>query len=154
MTMKGALPPSSRATRFTVEAAWLISSLPTAVEPVKPTMRTSSDPVSTPPIAGASPQTTLITPSGKPARLASSARARAESGVSGAGLMTMVQPAARAGAHLRVIMATGKFQGVMQPTTPIGWRIVQPREPGKGVSRVSPWMRLASSADHSTKDAP
>jgi len=29
-----------------------------------------------------------------------------------------VQPAASAGATLRVIMLMGKFQGVMQPTTP------------------------------------
>jgi len=37
-----------------------------------------------------------------------------------AGLTTMVQPAARAGPALRVIMAAGKFQGVMAAQTPIG----------------------------------
>ena len=73
-----------------------------------------------------------------PACFASSARASAESGVSGAGLITIVQPAASAGAHLRVIMAFGKFHGVIQPTTPIGCRMVQPRDPGKGVEIVSP----------------
>ena len=41
-----------------------------------------------------------------------STRARAENGVSGGGLMTAVQPAARAAASLRVIIADGKFQGV------------------------------------------
>ena len=37
-----------------------------------------------------------------------------------AGLMTNVHPAASAGPALRVIMAAGKFQGVMAATTPIG----------------------------------
>ncbi len=41
-----------------------------------------------------------------------SARASAEKGVSGGGLMTTVHPAARAGPSLRVIMAEGKFHGV------------------------------------------
>ena len=36
------------------------------------------------------------------------------------GFSTMVQPAASAGPALRVIIASGKFQGVMQATTPIG----------------------------------
>ena len=39
--------------------------------------------------------------------------AKAENGVSAGGLMTAVQPAASAGPSLRVIMAEGKFQGVM-----------------------------------------
>ena len=42
-TMKGALPPSSSETRFTVSAAPAISDLPTAVEPVKPIFLTVSD---------------------------------------------------------------------------------------------------------------
>ena len=66
---------------------------------------------------------TLKTPGGMPARSASSARARAESGVSRGGLDTIVQPAASAGPALRVIMALGKFHGVMAATTPTGWRI-------------------------------
>jgi len=37
-----------------------------------------------------------------------------------AGFTTTGQPAARAGAHLRVIMAFGKFHGVIAATTPIG----------------------------------
>jgi hypothetical protein len=41
-----------------------------------------------------------------------SASASAEKGVSGAGLMTTVQPAASAGPSLRVIIAEGKFHGV------------------------------------------
>ena len=44
--------------------------------------------------------------------------ASAENGVADAGLMTMVQPAASAGPSLRAIIALGKFQGVIAPTTP------------------------------------
>ena len=62
----------------------------------------------------------LNTPRGRPAASASTARARAERGVSAAGLITTGQPAASAGAAFRVIMAFGKFQGVMQATTPMG----------------------------------
>ena len=63
---------------------------------------------------------TLSTPAGMPARSASTASASAVSGVSRAGLTTAVQPAASAGATLRVIIAAGKFQGVIAATTPIG----------------------------------
>jgi hypothetical protein len=55
----------------------------------------------------------LSTPGGRPARCASSANANAESGVSFAGLITEVQPTASAGATLRVIIAIGKFHGVI-----------------------------------------
>ena len=154
MMMKGALPPSSSATRLMVLAACSISSAPISVEPVKATIATSSEPVRTGPISRASPVTTLNTPLGKPARSASSASASADSGVSDAGLMTMGQPTARAGPHLRVIMADGKFHGVMHETTPTGWRMVQPRAPGVGTGSVSPWTRRASSAAHWTKPAP
>src|SRR5271166_4580187 len=41
--------------------------------------------------------------------------------VSGAGLTTAVQPTARAGATLRVIIAAGKFHGVIAATTPGIW---------------------------------
>ncbi len=68
--------------------------------------------------------TTLITPSGTPARRANymygqhkqtgviyraSAIAKAENGVSEGGLITTVHPAASAGATFRVIIAEGKF---------------------------------------------
>ena len=48
----------------------------------------------------------------------------AVSGVSDAGLKTTVLPATSAGAIFQTGMATGKFQGVMQATTPSGWRSV------------------------------
>ena len=119
-TMKGALPPSSSETFFTVEAHWAISCLPISVEPVKETLRTMGLVVSSLPMAPESPVMTLKTPAGSPACSPSSASASAEKGVALAGLSTTVQPAARAGPALRVIMAAGKFQGVMAATTPIG----------------------------------
>ena len=53
-----------------------------------------------------------------PARSARAASASAENGVCGADLSSMAQPAARAGPALRVIIALGKFHGVMAAVTP------------------------------------
>src|SRR5260221_648860 len=118
-TMNGALPPSSIEVFFTVAAHCAISSLPISVEPVKVTLRTIGLPVISPPISLALPVTQLKTPFGTPARSASSHRASAENGVCEAGFSTIVQPEARAGPALRVIIAAGKFHGVMAPQTPI-----------------------------------
>jgi hypothetical protein len=116
-----------------VEAAVLYSSLATGVDPVKVTFLTEG-------FSHISFATSLmffcvvmmlITPSGMPALLPScavcvkrnipverkdqptSANANAVKGVSAGGLITAVQPAARAGPNFRVIIADGKFQGVM-----------------------------------------
>ena len=91
----------------------------------------------------------LSTPAGTPASCASSTRASEVSGVSSAGLQTTVQPAARAGAILRAIMAAGKFQGVMAATTPTGSRRANMRRPGTGAGMTSPFMRVAASPNHS-----
>mmetsp|Transcript_36026 Transcript_36026/g.115726 ORF Transcript_36026/g.115726 Transcript_36026/m.115726 type:complete len:221 (-) Transcript_36026:779-1441(-) len=80
-TMKGALPPSSSESRFTVPEHCRISSFPTAVEPVKDSFRTSDEAHIASPTAGALPTeavTTDRTPGGTPARCASSQRASAE----------------------------------------------------------------------------
>ena len=53
-------------------------------------------------------------PGGTPASWASSAMANADKGVSSAGLITQVHPAAMAAPALRVIMAFGKFHYVRQ----------------------------------------
>ena len=124
-TTNGALPPSSSETFFTVPAHCAISSFPISVDPVKESLRTVGFDVSSPPITGASsasPVTTWSTPSGTPASSASSTSASAESGVCSAGLITIVQPTASAGAALRVIIAAGKFHGVIPAVTPIGSR--------------------------------
>ena len=55
-----------------------------------------------------------------PAFSAKYAKESADSGVSSAGLTTHVQPAASAAPTFLVIMALGKFQGVIMAATPIG----------------------------------
>ena len=74
--------------------------------------------------------TIVVKPAGQTplsARAASSAIASADSGVCPAGLTMNVQPAASAGAALRVIIAAGKFHGVIAATTPTGCRITTMR---------------------------
>ena len=129
--------------------------LPTAVEPVKESLRTIGLSVSAAPISLALvPTTTFKTPFGMPAWSANSAIARAESGVSEAGFITTGQPAASAGAHFLVIIAIGKFQGVIAATTPIGCLITIILRSFEGVGITSPYVLLPSSANHSINDAP
>ena len=73
-----------------------------------------------------------------PARCASSATASADSGVCSAGLMTTGQPAASAGATLRVIIAIGKFHGVIAAHTPIGCLMTRKRLLLSVLGMVSP----------------
>ena len=68
--------------------------------------------------------TTFTTPSGRPASSASSAKRRALSGVSSAGFSTTVLPAASAGASFQEAIVSGKFHGVIRPTTPSDSRTV------------------------------
>ena len=136
--MKGALPPSSSESFLIVGATCFISNLPISVDPVKESLRTVGLEVISPPIAAALPVTTLSTPGGKPARCASSASASAENGVASAGLMTTVQPAASAGATLRVIIEDGKFHGVMAAHTPTGCLITSSRRSLAMVGMTSP----------------
>ena len=56
--------------------------------------------------------------------LAYSANFSSESEVFDAGLMTTVFPQASAGAIFQTASISGKFQGVMAPTTPTGSRSV------------------------------
>ena len=86
-------------------------------------------------------------------RLAS-ANARVENGVSSEGFTTVVQPAANAGAAFLVTMALGKFQGVISAATPTGCLITRSRLSLAVVGTMSPYARFASSANHSTKEAP
>jgi hypothetical protein len=75
---------------------------------------------------------------GRPARSASTTIASAESGVCLAGFATKAQPTASAGATLRAIMAFGKFQGVIEPTTPTGCLITTIRLSAWWPGMVSP----------------
>ena len=76
----------------------------------------------------------------------------ADSGVSDAGLITTAFPAASAGPTLCATRFSGKLNGLIATTTPTGTRIVKPNLvalPGEASSGiVSPYSRLASSADH------
>ena len=113
-TMNGALPPSSIETRCSSSADCRISTLPTVVEPVKLTLRSRSSAISALLSDLESLVVTMLrTPAGRPTSSSVAASASIVSGVSSAGLTTIVQPAAMAGPILRVPMASGKFHGVM-----------------------------------------
>lgn len=62
------------------------------------------------------PKTTFSTPLGSPASVSARANSSVVPGVSSAGLMMQVHPAARAGAILRAGVTAGKFHGVKQAT--------------------------------------
>ena len=66
------------------------------------------------------------------------AQASADKGVSAAGLITIVQPAASAGEAFRVIIALGKFHGVIAVTTPTGCFTVSNRRSFDVVGITSP----------------
>ena len=59
-------------------------------------------------------------------------------GASSEGLMTTPLPARRAGNTFHAGMATGKFHGVMRPTTPMGWRDVHASLLASSEGTVSP----------------
>lgn len=67
--------------------------------------------------------------------------------------MTTEHPAANAGAIFLVIIAAGKFQGVMIPQTPTGSLNVRTVVLWKDDGIVSPYALVASSANHETYDA-
>src|SRR4030095_1407245 len=115
---------------------------PRGEEPVNDSLRTMSLDVRASPIGPGWPVTMLRTPAGKPTRSASTARARAESGVSSDGFSTIVQPAASAGATFRVIIAFGKFHGVIAAHTPTGSFSTTMRRSAVGEGIVSPYTRL------------
>mmetsp|Transcript_9611 Transcript_9611/g.13055 ORF Transcript_9611/g.13055 Transcript_9611/m.13055 type:complete len:222 (-) Transcript_9611:33-698(-) len=137
-TMKGAFPPSSMEVLFTVPAHCCRRSLPVAVDPVKLSLATEGWEASTAPTSEALPVTTLKTPGGMPALLASSPRASAERGVNSEGFTTREHPAARAAPALRVIMAQGKFHGVMAAQTPTGCFNTMQRMDAEFMGMVSP----------------
>ena len=98
-------------------AFWM--SLPTPVEPVKATLSTFGLLTRCMPMSDG-PGTMLTTPSGSRAATHSSANASAVSDVYSAGFSTTVLPAASAGAIFQASISSGKFHGMIWPTTPIG----------------------------------
>ncbi len=117
----GLLPPSSRLTRFTRAAALPWIARPVAFEPVNVIASTSGCATSAAPTASPVPWTTLNTPAGIPASIASSATTTAVIGVCSAGLRTTLLPAQRANAPAAAA-AVGPFHGWIAATTPIGSR--------------------------------
>ncbi len=132
-----------------------MSTLPTGVEPVKLTLRSRSSAISALLSDLESWVVTMLrTPAGRPTSSRVAASASMVSGVSSAGLTTIVQPAAMAGPILRVPIASGKFQGVMNRHGPTGFLIVSSRLPPAGACIQRPWMRTASSENHRKNSAP
>jgi hypothetical protein len=136
--MNGALPPSSKLAFFKVPVANLANIFPTPVLPVKLIFLTIGFVHSSVAAARSFVGHTCITLPGMPASTANLARAAHVYGVSDGGLMTTEQPAANAGAILRVIMAAGKFHGVMMPQTPTGSLYVRTVVCGVEEGMVSP----------------
>ena len=127
-TRNGALPPSSIDRRSSWFEDCSISFLPTSVEPVKDSFRARGSSISGPMTEPDEDAViTFSTPAGRPASSRIEASASIESGVSLAGLITIVQPAATAGPILRVPIAVGKFQGVMKRHGPTGCFITSRR---------------------------
>ena len=116
------MPPSSKLTGVRLAAAAWPIARPVADSPVNVIRSTPRCSVSAEPAeSGPKPCTTLSTPGGSPASVASRASRVADSGVSSAGLSTTVLPQASAGAIFHDSSISGKFQGEIAATTPAGW---------------------------------
>src|SRR6202012_5455455 len=99
-------------------------SLPTSVEPVKAILSTRGCAASGAPAPSPKPVRILTTPGGKPDGSNSSDSRGPDIGVCSATFSTTVHPAANAGASFPAAINSGKFQGMICPTTPIGSRMV------------------------------
>ena len=103
---------------------------PTSGEPVNVMRAMSSWSTSALPTVEPPPVTTCSHSAGRPqSSMSSSARAMPLNGVWLAGLSTTGQPAAIAGASLWATRLSGKLNGLIAPTTPIGTRSVKPSLP-------------------------
>ena len=107
---------------------------------------TSGESTMVSPTSAPLPVTRLTVPAGKPACSISSTRSVAQCGVSLAGLKTTVLPVTSAGIIFQHGMAIGKFQGVMIPATPSGWRMLIAHLSGSSDGVVSPNIRRPSPA--------
>ena len=147
-TITGVAFPSSRLTRL--RGARSRMPQPTGPEPVNVMSATRSSSTRTSPMSPDGPTSTFSQPGGSPASCSSSARKSAESGVCDAGLRTTAQPAASAGAILCATRLSGKLNGLIAPTTPIGRRIVKASLPSPACEAsmgiISPASFRASTA--------
>ena len=140
------LPPNSRERRFNFAPALAAIDLPVVDEPVNEMTPTSGESTIALPTSPPAPVTRFTTPAGKPASAISSTRSVAQCGVSLAGLKTTVLPVTRAGIIFQHGMAIGKFQGVMIPAIPIGWRMDIAHLSGSSLGTVSPCILRPSPA--------
>src|SRR6476661_1885572 len=98
--------------------------MPTPFEPVNEIAFTAGWLMISSPASEPEPSTRFSTPGGIPASVNNSTILTAVAGVRVAGLKTTVLPATSAGAIFQMGIATGKFHGVTQATTPSGCLIV------------------------------
>src|SRR5690606_41677811 len=141
-----AWPPRCRAAGAEGAAAAPATAAPAAAEPVKDTRSTPGSATSHAPTCREAPLTVLKTPGGKPARSSRSAKRRIDTGACSEGLATIVQPAASAGANLKVSRSSGEFHGRIAATTPAGSRVTYPKKSGRPVSTTRPSILSASPA--------
>ena len=97
---------------------------------------------------------TFRTPAGSPASTITAANSWEVSGVRFADFSTMVQPAATAGAILRVAIASGKFHGVINRHGPTGFLVTSSRDFPSGDTEYRPKARTASSENQRRNSAP
>src|SRR5262249_58071834 len=107
-----------------------------AVSPVKEIWSIAGCSAIAAPTTPPGPGTTLNAPGGSPASARRLAKRSDVRGVTEAGLRTTVFPRARAGAIFHIAWSSGKFHGVIAPTTPTGSRGVRshPSGPPGGVA--------------------
>ena len=125
-TITPALPPSSSTTRFLPARAFIRQ--PTDGEPVNvSSLKRSSSTIRSPSsrVIGRM----LTAPSGRPASATISATVSIVSGSFEGGLRTIEQPAAMAGDSLWAARLSGKLNGLIAATGPIGKRRVMPIRP-------------------------
>src|SRR5579862_1439316 len=145
-TIMGFFPPNSSEQCLKLFAAVCPTIFPTALDPVSEIAFTSGCSVSGVPTLVPNPDTMLTTPLGNPASTRQRTRLKVESGVSCAGLITQVLPQTSAGNSFHDGIAMGKFQGVIMPQTPIGWRTAMANLLGNSDGVVGPNMRRPSPA--------
>src|SRR5699024_2054475 len=120
-TMLGFFPPISNDTFFKLSAADFMIAFPVLASPVNVIASTSGClDIASPAESGPNPWTRLTTPSGTPASEQICAKTVAVIGVVSAGFIIAVFPAAKHGANFQVIRKSGRFHGLIIPTTPTG----------------------------------
>src|SRR3954471_19244366 len=98
-----------------------MSARPTSVEPVNDSLRNRGSEISGAIVRREDDAVTMLsTPDGSPTSSRIFASISIDRGVCPAGLTTIVQPAAIAGAILRVPIVSGKFHGVISRHGPTG----------------------------------